>query len=225
MICDYRINDIEVHKYIMPIIDSNMYILLIGDMALIIDPHKNEDARNMLERQNVKRVSIFLTHEHFDHISGVNYYKDLFPCIVYGNEQCKERATDPSKNLSYYHMATFMDKPEEEYQIAKELFDENYGCKVDESFGDEKRLLFNDISIRLISTPGHSPGSICILIEDLYMFTGDTIVDGKRIITKLPGGSRKDYAEITKPYLESLDLDIIVFPGHGKEKRLQEFDL
>ena len=57
------------------------------------------------------------------------------------------------------------------------------------------------------------------------MFTGDTIVDGKRIITKLPGGSRKDYAEITKPYLESLDLDIIVFPGHGKEKRLQEFDL
>ena len=81
----------------------------------------------------------------------------------------------------------------------------------------------NLLKIRLIHTPGHSPGSICILINDKYIFTGDGLVEGNKVITKLPGGDRKKYNEITKPFLEKLSNQVVVFPGHGDEGVMRDF--
>ena len=76
-----------------------------------------------------------------------------------------------------------------------------------------------------METPGHSPGSICILINDKYIFSGDSLVDGNKVITRLPGGSRKDYNQITKPFLEGLSEDSIIFPGHGQEGCIKDFQI
>ena len=78
------------------------------------------------------------------------------------------------------------------------------------------------LQLVLRETPGHSTGSICIEVNKKYIFTGDSLVDGAKIITRLPGGSKKAYKEITKPYLDSLNKDVVVFPGHGNEGLIED---
>ena len=223
--CKYMIKHTEVYKYIMPVITSNMYIIIREDHALIVDPNENENAVELLKESGVKDITIILTHEHFDHISGVNFFRRQWECTVYANNHCKEMTTDPNKNLSAFFMAMFIDKTEEERKKVHEMFQDDYSCRVDVGFDKECNMEWHGLSVKMIETPGHSPGSICILINDEYLFSGDSLVDGNRVITRLPGGSRKYYNEITRPLLESLSEDIIVFPGHGTEGYLKEFEL
>ena len=53
------------------------------------------------------------------------------------------------------------------------------------------------------------------LIVGYIVFTGDSLVNGYDTITRLPGGSKKDFNSITKPYLDSLSDDTLIMPGHG----------
>lgn len=217
MISKFQIAGLPVYKYEMPIIASNMYMIILGTEALIIDPNANEEVALLLEEKQVENLTIVLTHEHIDHISGVNYFRDKLPCKVYGNHACKEMVTDSSKNLSAFFMAFYISKPEKEWLQAEELFERDYRCTVDEDFSERMSIKFAGLKVELIETPGHSPGSICVIIEDKYIFTGDSLVQGAKTITRLPGGNKKLFKEITMPFLEQLPDDMIVFPGHGVE--------
>ena len=225
MIIGKTIDNINMYKYVMPVIASNMYIVILDENALIIDPNENENAVKLLKESGVKDVTIFLTHEHFDHISGVNFFRKQWECTVYANNRCKELVQDPNKNLSAFFMAMFIDKTDEERKKAQELFKDDYSCYADIGFDEEYSMVWNGLSVKLIETPGHSQGSICILVNNKYLFSGDSLVDGNKVITRLPGGSKRDYNEITRPFLESLPQDMVVFPGHGTEGYLKDFEL
>ena len=225
MVSKYTIEHIEVYKYIMPVIASNMYIIIRENHALIVDPNENKNAVELLKERGVKDIIIFLTHEHFDHISGVNFFREQWACTVYANNWCKELVRDSNKNLSAFFMAMFIDKTKEERKKVQELFKDDYSCCVDVGFEKEYRMEWNGLFVKLIETPGHSLGSICILINDKYLFSGDSLVDGNKVITRLPGGSRKCYNEITRPFLKGISREAIVFPGHGTEGYLEDFQL
>ena len=64
---------ITVYRWVMPAILSNMYLVLEGGQALIIDPHICMPALELLRTNGVENVLVLLSHEHFDHISGVNW--------------------------------------------------------------------------------------------------------------------------------------------------------
>lgn len=225
MVSRYQINNIKIYKYIMPLITSNMYLLIIGKQALVIDPHENHETEELLNSHGIMEVVILLTHEHFDHISGVNFFRERWNCKVYGSRKCKEMVTDPAKNLSAFYMAMFITKSKEEREMAQELFVETYSCKVDVGFEGTMEIEFDSLPIKMIQTPGHSPGSICIIIDQKYIFTGDSLVGGNLVITRLPGGSRKEYNQITRPFLEGLPENMIVFPGHGEEGEQRDFKI
>lgn len=219
MVSCYKINDIKVHKYVMPFIESNMYILVLGKEALVIDPHEDDDAVRLLNQHHVETITILLTHEHYDHIFGVNFFKEKWECTVYGSKKCGERVQNPKANLSAFFQTMFITKSELEQAEAAELFCDEYTCRVDIDFEKELDLKVGSLSVRMIETPGHSPGSICILVNQAFLFTGDSLVEGNAVITRLPGGSKKEYNRVTKPFLESLPDDMVLFPGHGKEGR------
>lgn len=225
MVSRYEIDNIRVYKYIMPLITSNMYVMIIGQQVLVIDPHENKEAEKLLNDHGVKEVVILLTHEHFDHISGVNFFRERWNCKVYGNQKCKEMVLDPARNLSAFYMAMFITKSKQEQEMAQELFVEQYSCQVDVEFEGIMDMEFDNLSIKMIETPGHSPGSICIIINQKYIFTGDSLVGGNKVITRAPGGSRKEYSGITRPFLEGPQEDMIVFPGHGEEGERKDFEL
>ena len=71
--------------------------------------------------------------------------------------------------------------------------------------------------IEMLKTPGHSKGSTCFQFENLF-FSGDTVIETDFLVTKLPGGSKKDLQttlQFLRHNLTSQD-QIIVFPGHGE---------
>ena len=67
----------EFYHFISAEIKSNMFIFLHGGEAVIIDPHYQSSALNLLQKNKIKKTFILLTHEHPDHTYGLPYLKDL----------------------------------------------------------------------------------------------------------------------------------------------------
>lgn len=213
--------------------DSNMFIISAGTAALVIDPNRDKSAMDMLEKQNVTDITIILTHEHFDHISGVNELRELVQdgnCKVIASGKCASMITDPDKNMSRYFEAMFITRSEEDRQQAMKLFEQDYACSADVTFDKNYEFKWQDLTIRLTETLGHSPGSICAEIYDekqvlLALVTGDSLVQGNKVITRLPGGSKEEYSEQTRPYLERFVGDTPVLPGHGDISLMKDLEL
>lgn len=64
-----------------------------------------------------------------------------------------------------------------------------------------------------------------VLYTERALFSGDSLVTGYPTITRLPGGSKREYAENTLPYLQSLNSELLVYPGHGSEQPLGQYNL
>lgn len=222
MICKYQIENDPVYRFEMPMIASNMYVLLKEDQALLIDPHVSEAAAQLLKDHHVAKLLIILTHEHYDHISGVNYFRAGWNCKVIGNRLCKAYAKEPAKNLAAHFMAMFITRSETERERIRELTEQDYCCEVDVDFEQELCFAFDSFRLCLHETPGHSPGSICVSINDHYLFTGDSLIPGEKTITRLPGGNRALYQKLTVPYLKGFEKDTVIFPGHGVEGLLRD---
>ncbi|QKS47915.1 MBL fold metallo-hydrolase (plasmid) [Paenibacillus cellulosilyticus] len=197
--------------------------MLSNDKALIIDPCVNADALQLLKDNNIKDVTILPTHEHYDHISGINWMRDNVDCRVIAIDQCAQNMLDPRKNASaYFDALLFFYTSETKLPEARV---QPYRCKSDETFNDYKCFEWENHNIEIIHAPGHSDGSVCIRIDDKFVFTGDSLIKGKSTITRLPGGSKKKYSEITVPFLKSLPIDCVIFPGHGEPGYMHEFSI
>ncbi len=104
MKCSSPICDIEIHVFKFQPIDSCMYVLLLNeesvDSAIVIDPCKSKEAVDLLHDREISNLNIILTHEHYDHISGVNYLRNLFACSIISNKICAEMIKDPKKKTA-----------------------------------------------------------------------------------------------------------------------------
>lgn len=213
-----------IRKYVFYPIDSRMYILQENESAVIVDPCISKEALLFLKGKNVQDILILLTHEHYDHISGVNWLKENFRQVcVLCSKQCGEALDNPCKNLSEFWEALFIGKEKEIRECVQNTDIHPYFCKADKTFEKAYSFTWQEHKVFLKETPGHSKGSICILIDDAVLFSGDSLVTGAKTITRLPGGSKKDFAGITLPYLESLDKETMVYPGHGEPQKLKRF--
>jgi glyoxylase-like metal-dependent hydrolase (beta-lactamase superfamily II) len=94
-----------------------------------------------------------------------------------------------------------------------------YHCYADENLKDELSISWQEHKVEIIKTPGHSQGSVCIIIDDKYVFTGDSFIFNQTTITRLPGGSVLDYETKTLPFVCSLKKNTIILPGHGEVSR------
>lgn len=172
---------------------TNCYIVWNENsrQCLVIDPGYESD--EILSLTQGKQVSaILLTHGHFDHVGGVGQLACETGCRVY---ICPEDLSMPPQ------------------MTAGPIFYTN-------TYGEGDVLHLADISLRILHTPGHTPGSVCILAENT-LFTGDTLFQDSCGRTDLPGG---DWATILKSLrrLKSLEGDYKVYPGHGPATTLRD---
>lgn len=84
-------------------------------------------------------------------------------------------------------------------------------------------LEWNGQIFKFINTPGHTPGSICILFRDA-IFSGDTILNSLKTITKLPRGSKKDLKISINKIKRVTQKTQIVYPSHGDPFPFNEFN-
>lgn len=211
---------ITIYRYVMPGIESNMYLTMQGDQALVIDPFRCEDAICWMKKHQIRDVMILLTHEHFDHISGVNLLRKEFSgeassVEVIATKSAAVYLPDPNKNMAKFWDITLMDLPKERIEAGMAMEDKEYSCTADKVFSDIMDICWNGHNIHMQTAPGHSKGGALIFLDGI-LFSGDNLVNGSGVICRMPGGSWKTYCEVTRPVLERLSDDTQILPGHGE---------
>ena len=154
--------------------------------CVVIDPGYEPDTiLDEAKKLGKEITAVLLTHGHFDHVGGVRELAAETGCPV------------------YLHEAELSMPPQ---MTAGPLFYTN-------TYGEGDFVEAAGLSFKVLHTPGHTPGSICLLCENA-MFSGDTLFWGSCGRTDLPGGS---WATIRKSLLRLADLsgDYDVYPGHG----------
>lgn len=211
----------DIKTFTYDLIDSKMYLMIEGQSALVVDPHIEEALFD--EFPNLVIEKILLTHEHYDHISGVNWLKEKFGCDVICSQPCAKNITCELRNGSKYFNVLFMDKDKDARDLADQV--QPMTCEADITFLSDYKFYWKQHSVMVRETPGHSQGSSCILVDGEYLFTGDSLLKNIPVITKLIGGSKEAYNQITIEYLKGLPEDIYVYPGHGESGWMKEFKL
>ncbi len=180
---------------------TNCYIIWCEETGkgAIIDPgDESEKIKHQIEKEKIKVEIIINTHGHFDHI-GEN---EKFSLPVYIHKLDEEYLKNPEKNLSI-------------------LFGTPFICNCQTKILQESDIIkIGNISLNVLHTPGHTPGSISLLGEN-FVFTGDTIFAGGIGRTDLVGGDEEELLNSIKKLLK-LPEKTIIYPGHGEISTLSE---
>lgn len=205
----------ELNTYSGIFIDEKMYLFSDGRAVFMIDSVINQAADEYLEKLQPEQIFIILTHEHIDHIYGVNHYRERYNCKVICSETCGARIRDSRTNFARFQDIILGSQAE---------LDTNYSCYADITFSGAWEWTCGIYHFMFYETPGHSPGSICIWLNSQYLFTGDTLLKHNPVITRFPGGDRRRYMEDTVPILKGFPISVQVFPGHGESGIMKEFE-
>ncbi len=216
----YRIGDqdILVYRSIFAPVKSNMFIIMTGREAVVFDPNENDELLELLAQQRIEKVHILLTHEHYDHTSGVNWLQEHTRADLYCQSDCaKVIATERGNNPALIALVLASEDKQDgghRYQDFKTSF-KPYIIKVDRTFEKEDSFEIGDLSFKVTSTPGHCPGSACYILNDNMVFTGDTLLQNDPVIIRFAESKKNVYEQMALPYLQSLKRTMVVMPGHG----------
>lgn len=186
---------LKVHTLVLGAYQTNCYILHdeAAKTCCVVDPGYNpEIILDKLDALGLTLEAILLTHGHFDHVGAVRDLAAATQCRVF---LCAE-------DLSMPPMMT-----------AGPLY-------YTDTYAGGTQLSLAGLTISVLHTPGHTPGSVCLLAETT-MFSGDTLFAGSCGRTDLPGG---DWAAIQASVhrLAALETDYWVLPGHGESTTLAQ---
>lgn len=182
--------------------------------ALVVDPAAEED-RIFQEATNRGYTIKYIvnTHSHIDHVMGNRRMKELTGAEII----IHEKESNSLVQQSPYMMQMFHAEPSPPADI---------------TVRDGDYITVGKVSLKVLNTPGHSPGSIC-LYNNGMVFTGDTLFVGGVGRTDLGGGSLNQLVSSIRSKLFVLPDDTIVAPGHnygdaprstiGKEKMYNPF--
>lgn len=192
-------------------ITTNVYIVVSKNEAIVIDPGGEPDKIiDKLNELNTNLKYIVLTHCHSDHIGAVTDLQKIKGGEVLISEEDGKAVNNPIRNLAPF-MGSKLEK-----------------IKVDRFLSEGNKIELGDEEFKVIETPGHTKGGICIYSEkQKVLFSGDTIFKGTYGRTDLPSSSYQDMKDSIQKLMKLPD-DIDVYPGHGilttikDEKKLYE---
>lgn len=215
----------EIYRFPFELVNANMFFIPSEDTGIVIDPNKSEELLSVFERRRTKRVVIVLTHEHYDHTIGVEWLQGKIETKLFCHRACAEQIAkvegNNPKTLSY--LLTIRDAADGGHRRDDFMATaKRYVLHADEVFEGESRLEVGGLSLNCYSTPGHSPGSAIYIFAGQYVFTGDSLIQDTPTLLKLPGSDKFAFKEITRPFLQSLGNNVMVFPGHGEPFKINE---
>ncbi len=189
-------------------VSANCYIIkdeLSGEGAVIDPGDYNSALQNEILKADIKNIKyIFLTHGHFDHISGVARLKEKYPVakVVVGELDA------PLLSSADMSLASAFGLP-------------FTPCYEDMKVKDNDILHLGEIEIKVISTPGHSLGGVVYYLPtENISFTGDTLFKGSIGRTDLYGGDITVLSRSLKKLASLLPKETIVYSGHGEASRM-----
>lgn len=191
-----------IKTYVAGPVQANNYLVVdeVSKEAILIDCSDYvEEIINYVKKNNLKVKYILLTHGHFDHVLGINRMNEVLGAKVYVHKGDKEQVVNTRSVMMMFGLPTEgVENP-----------------KITATLSDAGELTLGNQVIKVIETPGHTPGGVCYLIGDC-LFSGDTLFHGTIGRTDLPGGSFQQIKHSVKDVLFALDENIKVYPGHGE---------
>ncbi|MDH5680879.1 MAG: MBL fold metallo-hydrolase [Spirochaetota bacterium] len=198
---------------------ENCYILYKNEdlsesqKALVVDPGDEGDRiADYLVKNNLELDRILLTHGHIDHVSALEYLAGISDSDVLLHEDDLWLYNGIEKQADFFGMPA-VKLP----AISQSL-----------KHGDE--IYFSNSLIKVIHTPGHTPGSVCYHFPDeKILLTGDTLFHGSVGRSDFPGGDGQSLGQSIRERLLVLDDAVRIYPGHmgdstiGTEKKSNPF--
>jgi glyoxylase-like metal-dependent hydrolase (beta-lactamase superfamily II) len=195
-----RQNLTKIHTIVVGRLQTNCYILQSDSAGIIVDPGDEADRIIRFIRDiKVKPSQIIATHTHFDHVLGVDEIraKLKIPFMIHRDDlSMLESMQSRVRQIMGFEVPP--------------------PPKVDSYLKDGDVLKVGEETIRVLHTPGHSPGSIS-LSGGGYVLTGDALFNQSIGRTDLPGGDLQILIHSIRERLFKLDDETVVYPGHGPE--------
>ncbi len=172
--------------------------------VFIIDPGDDpEHILSVIRQKQFLPKAIINTHAHIDHVGAVSDIQKTWdiPYYIHAHDLNLLQALEIQKQQFGLYLSGIP--------------------KVDMVLSDRQRLTIGECQLAVIHTPGHSPGSICIMGEG-WLLSGDTLFSGSIGRTDLPGGDMNEILTSIHSRLLVLDDDIAVYPGHGPATSIRQ---
>lgn len=188
-----------IETFVKGPLENNNYLLIdeVAKEAVLIDcTEPADDIMQSVKQYGAKLKFILLTHVHFDHIMGVNYFRDKYGVKTYAPKEDNFMFAEMNNLLGRFNL------PATEVQKADRLLE------------DGEILNFGNYNIEVIHTPGHTKGGVCYLIDD-KLFSGDTIFYESLGRTDLIGGSDEDMENSLRKIFNMLPDATEIYPGHA----------
>lgn len=184
-----------IEKIMVGEVEANCYLVANDQTreAVIIDPGADAPKiKKYIQKWDLDCLYIINTHGHIDHIGANNEF--ALPIMIH--EEDSAFLDNPGFNLSL-----FMGKP-------------FTSRKAERLLKDKELIKVEGLDFRVIHTPGHTPGSICLRLNN-YLFTGDTLFAQGVGRTDFPYSSAEQLINSIKEKLFTLDPGVEIYPGHG----------
>ncbi len=193
---------IKIYGIRVSVFSTNCYLVKNEETGegFLVDPGDYaEKIIEVIKEKEVKLTAIYLTHGHLDHFMAVDRIKEEFDVPVYCHEAELAVLADPVQNLTSRFMRN--------------------GCVFTDAVGlkDGAEFVAAGLIVRLIHTPGHTPGGCCYYLpENGILFSGDTLFYHSIGNTEFPGGSMGTLARSIREKLYTLPEETAVYSGHGE---------
>ena len=193
----------QINHLILGAYQTNCYILRQDKTAkdcLIIDTGLQAEALiYFLKEYELNPVAVVLTHGHPDHIAGLAVLQKEYQRLkVYIHKLDAKMLTEAESNVLPFVGGLLDIKP------ADSLLED--GCVIEPA----------GIKLKVLHTPGHTPGGISLYSDDGIVFTGDTLFAGSIGRTDMTGGNMIELIKSIRKKLLKLPDETIVYPGHGE---------
>ena len=196
-----KIKTVTVGSY-----STNCYLAWCPETSqgIVIDPgFEPERINSEIESLGIEVKAVVNTHGHLDHIGGNREVAEKHECPVYISRADETMLDNPDLNCSA--------------RLGAAVTSPGAGRLLED--GDE--ISFGQVTLHVLATPGHTPGSICLKGPGV-LFSGDTLFADSVGRTDLPGGSHQQLQESLRHKLFPLPVQTRVLPGHGPETTMEK---
>lgn len=199
----------KVARFEFNLFGVNTYVVWDPDTmeAAVVDPGMEnpdecEKFKQFIERERLQVTSLINTHLHIDHTLGNDYVKTAFDVGLTANPGDDFLGKTRGEQAAAFHLRN-TDLPP---------------VHIDIEVKDGDKLMVGNGELKVITVPGHSPGSIALYSEkDGFVITGDALFAGSIGRTDLPGGDHSTLLNAIRTKLFTLPDATVVLPGHGPD--------
>lgn len=194
-------------------IDENTYVVSDNTReAVIIDcgalfPADQQAIAEYIDHEGLTVTQHILTHGHFDHMFGSQWVADTYGCRPKVHPADTDIYEGSVERVSaFFHRRIEFPVP-----------------PIGSFFNERNTLRFGTHSFRIITCPGHTPGSVCLYLEDEgVLFTGDSLFKQSIGRTDMEGGDHQALIDSLVERVLTLPGDVVVYPGHGPSTSIDD---